>query len=132
MEHCQKYSSELTVYKGKQGEPETNLWQQRYDGMTTKLKAAQEVRTWHCKISRIIDGTSEEAVRQYVQELNVMPIKIEALLRHGDAPIYIHLVIPYGDKDTVMQDKVWPSGIQISGWHFARRNHREGQQQRNE
>ena len=127
MEYSQEYSSEQTVYNRKQGEPKINLWSRDTDGMTSKLKAVQEERTWHCKINRITDGTTEEAVRQYMQELNVMPIKIEALSRHGDALISMLLIIPYGDKDTVMQDKFWPNGIRVGGWHFTRRNHREGQ-----
>ena len=70
-------------------------------------------------ISRITDGTTEEAIRQYMQELNVMPIKIKALSWHDDALISLHLIIPHGDKDTVMQDKFWPSGIRVGGWPFS-------------
>ncbi len=89
-------------------------------GMTSKLKAVHAVRTWHCKVSRFGEGTSNSDVADYMRELGVEALKVETLPRQGDAPLSVHLVIPYDAKDMVMQDKFWPPGIRVGGWHFAR------------
>ena len=58
-----------------------------------------------------------------MSELGVRPISMEVLPQCGeklDAPLSMHLTVPYDDKDKVMQPTFWPKGIRVGGWHFAR------------
>jgi hypothetical protein len=93
--------------------------------MVAKLKAVQAERPWHCKISRIGEEYTMDDVHQYMRESGVEPMAVELLPRRDDAPLSMHLVIPYDGKDKVMQHAFWPKGIRVGGWHFARKSNRE-------
>ncbi len=87
----------------------------------SKLRTVTDVRLWHCKISRIGEGITIDDVKDYVREQGVTSLQMEALPKHGDAPMSMHIAVPYDAKDTVMQAKFWPRGIRVGGWHFSRR-----------
>ena len=79
----------------------------------SKLHAVISVRSWHCKISRIDKGISIDNVKQYIVEQGVVPIQVETLPRRDDAPLSIHVVVPYESKDTIMQSPFLPRGIRV-------------------
>ena len=54
-------------------------------------------------------------------ESNVVPIKVEMLLRREGAVISMHLVVSCDEKYKVMHPGFWPKGVRISGWYFTRR-----------
>ena len=91
-------------------------------GSNSKLRAGTNVRSWHCKISRIESGISIDDVVQYIKEQGITPILVEALPQRGDAPLSIHIVVSHESKDDVMRAQFWPSGIRVSGWYFVRGN----------
>ena len=89
-------------------------------GSNSKLRAVTNVRSWHCKISRIEIGIS--IVVQYIKEQGITPILVEALPQRDDAPLSMHIVVPHESKDGVMRAQFWPSGIRVSGWYFVHGN----------
>ena len=88
--------------------------------VANKLKAIDSVRSWHCKFSRVHDDYSTNDIKQYILESSVGSVIVNMLPRREGIAISKHLVVPYDDKDKVMQPGFWPKGIRISGWYFAR------------
>ena len=65
--------------------------------MLSNLHVVEEVHTWHCKVSRINEDINE--VRGYLGESGVViSIKVKFLHRHDDAPLSMHLTIPYNAR----------------------------------
>ena len=84
-----------------------------------RLKAINIVHSRHCKISCVHEDYSTNDVQQYMLELSVVPNKVEMLPRREDAAISMPLVVPYVNKDKVMQPGFWLKGVCISGWYYT-------------
>jgi hypothetical protein len=91
---------------------------------TTKLLAVKEERVWHCKLSRLRDGMTAGDVRDYMVEQGVIPVDIEELPQRIGVALSVHIQVPYDAREAVMNAGFWTKGLRISGWHFARKQHR--------
>ena len=89
-----------------------------------KVKAAVSCRTWHCKVGCLDKDVKSDDVKEYMRDLGVNAIAVESLrIKHG-APLSMHIEVPYGSRDVVMDGKFWPKGVYVSGWKiFNDRRH---------
>ncbi len=99
------------------------------DTHVTRLKAACETRTWHCKISNLHKDATVNIVKEHLQEFSIDAIAVEILQSKSSTSVSMHVVVPFDVKETVMCNNFWPKGIRVSGWRLYRESKQQVRRQ---
>jgi len=97
----------------------------RVSTSTSKLMPSTDKKLWHIYIGKLSKETSDEDIKSYLEEndIKVSEVrKLKATQEWQEKSSAFRVSIDLSCKDSVMEDKLWPSDVDVRDWYFKPRD----------
>ena len=93
----------------------------RTSDSSSKLTSSSDGKLWHIYIGMLSKETTDKDVKGYLAENNIIVSevrKLKALHDWQEKSSAFHVSIDKSCKDSIMDEKLWPTKIEVRDWYF--------------